>query len=81
MDAARQTAIAYQETVKTDEGIWMPLLFVASLAGCQTDAPSCAGWQKIPVKPATAVYLAGNDVPAGQGIASHNAFGKTRKCW
>jgi hypothetical protein len=60
----------------------MLLLCVLSLAACQTNAPpSCAGFQRITVKPATAVYLAGNDVLAGQGIASHNAFGKTRKCW
>ncbi|RZS88892.1 hypothetical protein EV217_1287 [Phyllobacterium myrsinacearum] len=61
--------------------LWMPLLFALSLAGCQTNASNCAGWQKIHIKPTTAVYLAGNDVQAGQSIASHNAFGKTRKCW
>ncbi|MET3648610.1 hypothetical protein [Phyllobacterium ifriqiyense] len=53
-----------------------------SLAACSpTVSNSSAGWHKIPVKPATAVYLAGNDLAAGQGIAGHNAFGKSRKCW
>ncbi|WP_083331557.1 hypothetical protein [Brucella inopinata] len=36
---------------------------------------------QLSLKPATAVYLAGNDIPAGQGIAGHNAFGKAAGCW
>ena len=60
----------------------IPLLCVLTLAGCQTTAaPSCAGWEKISLKPSTAVYLAGNDVTAGQGIASHNRHGSNQGCW
>jgi len=52
------------------------------LAGCATTAPpSCAGWERINLKPATAVYLVGNDVTAGQGIASHNKHGRNAGCW
>lgn len=55
---------------------------VSSLAGCQTNAPpSCAGWQKIDVLAPTAVYLAGNDLKAGQSIASHNKHGQNTGCW
>lgn len=58
------------------------MVFALSLAGCQaTAAPSCAGWEKISLKPSTAVYLAGNDVTAGQGIASHNRHGMNQGCW
>jgi hypothetical protein len=57
-------------------------LCASSLAACsQTVQPSCAGWEKITVKPATAVYLAGNDLVAGQGIASHNKHGRNAGCW
>jgi len=60
----------------------IPVLCALSLAGCQTTAPpSCAGWQKITVKPTTAVYLAGNDLMAGQDIASHNKHGQNASCW
>ena len=62
-------------------GTWMLLLSVWSLAGCATSAQNCAGWNRIAVKPATAVYLAGNDVGAGQGIAGHNRFGAAQGCW
>jgi hypothetical protein len=27
------------------------------------------------------VYLAGNDIVAGQGIASHNKHGRNAGCW
>lgn len=55
---------------------------VSSLAACaQTAKPSCAGWEKIAIKPTTAVYLAGHDVVAGQGIASHNRHGRNAGCW
>jgi hypothetical protein len=43
------------------------LLCASSLAACQTSAPpSCGGWEKIPLQPAAAIYLAGHDVPAGR---------------
>lgn len=52
------------------------------LSGCQTNAtPNCAGWEKITIKSKTAAYLAGNDLTAGQGIASHNKHGRNLKCW
>ena len=56
--------------------------FALSLAACQTTAtPNCAGWEKITIKSKTAAYLAGNDLTAGQGIASHNKHGRNLKCW
>jgi hypothetical protein len=60
---------------------WIALLCVLSLAGCATNASNCAGWQKISLKPETAVYLAGNDQNAGKGVANHNAYGKKAGCW
>jgi hypothetical protein len=43
------------------------LLCASSLAACQTSAPpNCGGWEKIPLQPAAAIYLAGHDVPAGR---------------
>ena len=60
---------------------WMLAGFALSLAGCASNATNCAGWKQISVKPDTALYLAGNDVKAGQGIASHNQFGNARGCW
>ena len=48
--------------------------FAMSLAACQTTAPSCAGWEKITVKQATAVYLAG-----GSAIPVDGRGGKASK--
>ena len=60
----------------------IPLLCASSLAACQTTAgQNCAGWEKIAVKPATAIFLASHDVTAGQGIASHNRHGRNAGCW
>lgn len=61
--------------------VWIVIGSALSLAACQSNAKNCAGWKPISLKPATAVYLSGNDTPAGQGIASHNAFGKAAGCW
>lgn len=50
-----------------------------SVAACQTSGSACDGWRPIPLRPASAVYLTGNDRPAAEAIAGHNEFGK-RKC-
>ncbi|MRG55375.1 hypothetical protein SAMN05428967_1313 [Phyllobacterium sp. YR620] len=42
---------------------------------------SCAGWNKIRLKPETAVYLAKNDFAAGIDIDSHNLNGQNNGCW
>lgn len=42
---------------------------------------SCAGWNKIRIKPETAVYLARNDFSAGIDIDSHNLNGQSHGCW
>ncbi|MGH6859620.1 MAG: hypothetical protein ACRECY_05145 [Phyllobacterium sp.] len=42
---------------------------------------TCAGWNKIRMKPETAVYLAKNDFPAGIDIDSHNLNGQNKGCW
>lgn len=62
-------------------GTWTATAFAVSLAGCATSASNCAGWQKINLKPETAVYLAGNDMNAGKSIAGHNAYGKKAGGW
>ncbi|MBC8718409.1 hypothetical protein [Ochrobactrum sp. Marseille-Q0166] len=46
-----------------------------------SNATNCAGWKQISVKPETAVYLAGNDLKAGQGIAGHNAYRQKACGW
>lgn len=58
-----------------------PVFALLILTGCQTNTTGCAGWEKISLKPTTAIYLASNDVTAGQGIASHNRHGKNQGCW
>ena len=42
---------------------------------------NCAGWNKIRIKPETAVYLAKNDFSAGIDIDSHNLNGQNNGCW
>ena len=42
---------------------------------------SCAGWNKIRIKPETAVYLVKNDFSAGIDIDSHNLNGQNNGCW
>ncbi|MEK1854622.1 MAG: hypothetical protein AAAC48_22860 [Phyllobacterium sp.] len=42
---------------------------------------SCAGWNRIRIKPETAVYLAKNDFSAGIDIDSHNLNGQNNGCW
>lgn len=42
---------------------------------------SCAGWNKIRIKPETAVFLAKNDFSAGIDIDSHNLNGQNNGCW
>jgi hypothetical protein len=51
------------------------------LAGCATNASNCAGWKRVDLKPASAVYLAANDPAAGGTIAGNNRFGKAQGCW
>ncbi|QND52924.1 hypothetical protein HB779_14195 [Phyllobacterium sp. 628] len=41
----------------------------------------CAGWNRIRIKPETAVYLARNDFSAGIDIDSHNLNGQSNGCW
>lgn len=41
----------------------------------------CAGWNKVRIKPETAVYLAKNDFSAGIDIDSHNLNGQNNGCW
>jgi hypothetical protein len=54
------------------------LLCASSLAACQTSAPpSCGSWEKIPLQPAAAIYLAGHDVPAGRQVL--DKFSNTRE--
>ncbi|WP_292131681.1 hypothetical protein, partial [Mesorhizobium sp.] len=62
-------------------GTWALLICALSLAACTTSASNCAGWNRINLKPTSAVYLAGNDVGAGQGIAAHNRYGAAQGCW
>lgn len=42
---------------------------------------SCAGWNRIRIKPETAVYLVKNDFSAGIDIDSHNLNGQNNGCW
>lgn len=42
---------------------------------------SCAGWNKIRIKPETAVYLVRNDFSASIDIESHNLNGQNNGCW
>lgn len=42
---------------------------------------NCAGWNKIRIKPETAVFLAKNDFSAGIDIDSHNLNGQNNGCW
>ncbi|MBB3234840.1 hypothetical protein [Phyllobacterium endophyticum] len=42
---------------------------------------SCAGWNKIRIRPETALYLAKNDFSAGIDIDSHNLNGQNNGCW
>jgi hypothetical protein len=46
-----------------------------------TGSSKCAGWNKIRIKPETAVYLARNDFSAGIDIDSHNLNGQSNGCW
>lgn len=51
------------------------------LSGCQTNSTNCAGWKPIPLKPASAVYLAGNDEKAAGALVGHDRYGKAQGCW
>lgn len=42
---------------------------------------ACAGWNKIRIKPETALYLARNDFAAGIDIDAHNLNGQNNGCW
>ncbi|MFK4821449.1 hypothetical protein ACI0FS_14795 [Ochrobactrum quorumnocens] len=53
----------------------------ARVSGTEAILAEAAKRKPISVKPDTAVYLASNDTKAGQGIASHNSFGKSAGCW
>ena len=60
---------------------WMLLPFALSLAGCATNASNCAGWQPIPLKPGSAVFLAGSDETASKALVEHDRYGKDQGCW
>src|SRR5690606_15314178 len=79
----RQQRALYRRGQKSMKRLsaWIAIGCALSLAACQTDANNCAGWKRISMKPDTAVYLTQNDLAAGQGVASHNSYGKSRGCW
>jgi hypothetical protein len=63
---------------------------ILAMSGCgamrwMSEAPqnasSCAGWNKIRIKPETAVYLVKNDFSASIDIDSHNLNGQRNGCW
>lgn len=66
----------------------LPCVFAASscsalrwLSEKPVDTANCAGWNKIRIKPETAMYLAKNDFAAGIDIDSHNLNGQNKGCW
>lgn len=58
------------------------LAVALSVAACGTAGGSaCDGWRRIPLAAGTAVYLAREDRPAGEAIASHNEHGHRLCGW
>lgn len=56
------------------------MICALNLAGCLKTAPTeGAGFQKVVLKPETAVYISKNDTPAAIAIASNNRTCETAK--
>lgn len=59
------------------------MLSAACLAGCArtTGGSVCDGWRPTRMKPATVMYLVGNDPGAAHDVLTNNEYGESRGCW